>query len=279
MRLQSAVRRFLCMRLLARAINSAIKCQAIWRGHIKQLAFFKVQRAVIRTQAWCRRLLARLWCWRERERRRMAAEEVVCRAVWERERQRRLEIEREEQRIRRLIQLAEASEVNFALHVYFKSMFLLRCFNKHCDRLFIYPQNSLKYEMDAQRKFEMDWQNELGHQGFLRCLCRRTHVSTNLNQNGVRESARAPNWVLIPPRGTATRGLIPRGCHWLKLFARVYGDTLQLFEACHPVATRRAANQHSYLKPPRPIATVLLTHTRIYHASKQNSSDPIRAQM
>ena len=136
-RLQSAARRFLCMRLLARAINSAIKCQAMWRGHIKQLAFFEVQRAVICTQAWCRRLLARLWWWRERERRRMAAEEVACRAVWERERRRRLEIEREEQRIRRLIQLGEESQVNFALHVHFRSGFLLRCFNKHCDRLFI----------------------------------------------------------------------------------------------------------------------------------------------
>lgn len=117
-------------------------------------------------------------------------------------------------------------------------------------------QNFLKHDLDAQRHFEKEWRNRLGHQGFLHCLCKRTHGSTNLTHNGAKASARAPNWASVSPRGTATRGLIPRGCHWVRLFARVYGDTLQLFEAGHPVASRRAANLHSYLNPPRPFATV-----------------------
>ena len=44
----------------------------------------------------------------------MAAEEAACRAVWELERQRQLEIEREEVRIQRLLQLTQESEVGYA---------------------------------------------------------------------------------------------------------------------------------------------------------------------
>ena len=116
-------------------------------------------------------------------------------------------------------------------------------------------QNFLKHEMDAQRRFETEWRNELGQQGFLHCLCRKIHTK-RLARDDVEQSARAVQWVFVPPEGTKTRGLIPRGCQWLRLFARVYSDTLQLFEADHPVALRRAANLHSYLDPPRPLATV-----------------------
>ena len=114
--------------------------------------------------------------------------------------------------------------------------------------------------MDAQRRFETEWQNKLGYQGFLYCLCRKIHTSAG---DDVKQSYKALQWIFVPPEGTKTRGLIPRGCQWLRLFARVYSDTLQLFEAHHPVALRRAANLHSYLEPPRPLATVCSHNTCI----------------
>ena len=125
------------------------------------------------------------------------------------------------------------------------------------------------HDLDAQRHFEAEWRTRVGRQGFLHCLCRRTHAPPdNSTQKGARQSSAAPNWVLVPAGGiqTEARGLVPRGGHWLRLFAREYDCTLQLFEASHPVATRRAANLHSYMDPPRPLFTVFLAeHAYMHH--------------
>ena len=113
-KIQSVVRRFLPRRILACAIAVAVTYQAMWRGHLIRLRFVKIRRATICLQDWSRRLLLKLRWWREKEQCEMAAEEAACRAVWELERQRQLEIEREEVRIQRLLQLTQESEVDYA---------------------------------------------------------------------------------------------------------------------------------------------------------------------
>ena len=100
--------------MLTRAIAAAKKCQSTWRGHLLHIKFGKIRKATICLQNWFRRLLLRLRWWREKEQRGMAAEEAACRAIWEFERQRQMEIEREEARIQRLLQLTQENEVDFA---------------------------------------------------------------------------------------------------------------------------------------------------------------------